>query len=256
MLVGKLPFNLISLVIPTYKQSRTIVRDIKLLEELAKTLGIKYEIIIVVDGIVDSTYEKVKKISSKTIKVLAYKDNQGKGHAVRTGMLVAKGDIIGFIDAGMDIDPNGLAMLLNHMVWYDADIIVGSKLHPVSQVNYPYWRKVLSWGYRNLIRLLFGLNVRDSQVGLKLFKRKVVMDVFPRLLVKKFAFDIEILAVANSLGYRRIFDGPIKLDFKENTINPKIIMPVVFWMLWDTAAVFYRLKILNYYNKKRSVANP
>jgi len=255
MLVGKLPFNLISLVVPTYRQSRTIVHDIKLLEELSKTLGIKYEIIIVVDGMVDSTYEKVKKISSKTIKVLAYKENQGKGHAVRTGMLAAKGDIIGFIDAGMDIDPNGLAMLLNHMVWYNADIIVGSKLHPVSQVNYPYWRKVLSWGYRKLIRLLFGLNVRDSQVGLKLFKRKVVMDVFPRLLVKKFAFDIEILAVANSLGYKRIFDGPIKLDFKQNTINPKIIMPVVFWMLWDTAAVFYRLKILNYYNKKSPASN-
>jgi len=249
MLVGKLPFKLISLVVPTYKQSRTIVRDVKFLEESARSLGTKYEIIVVVDGIVDSTYAKVQKIKSDTIKVVSYKENQGKGHAVKTGMLVARGDVIGFIDAGMDIDPNGLAMLLNHMVWYDADIIVGSKLHPVSQVNYPYWRKVLSWGYRKLIRLLFGLNVRDSQVGLKLFKRDVVMDVFPRLLVKKFAFDIEILAVANSLGYKRIFDGPIKLDFKQNTINPGIIIPVVFWMLWDTAAVFYRLKILHYYKK-------
>lgn len=249
MLVDNFKFNFVSIVVPTYKQSRTIIKDIKNLEESVKSLGTEYEIIIVVDGIVDSTYTKVKKLASHTIRVIAYKENQGKGHAVRTGMLEAKGDVIGFMDAGMDIDPGGLAMLLNHMVWYNADIIVGSKLHPVSQVNYPLWRKILSWGYRVMIYLMFGLKVRDTQVGLKLFKKKVVKDVFPRLLVKKFAFDIEVLAVAYSLGYKRIYDGPIKLDFRVNTINVNSMFSVIFWMLWDTAAVFYRLKILHYYKK-------
>lgn len=247
MLVGKIPYKTISIVIPTYKQAKTITDDIKIIQNSLKSLGTNYEILVVVDGMVDKTYEKVKKLKSKSVKLIAYKKNQGKGHAVKTGMLEATGDVIGFIDAGMDIDPNGLVMLLNHMVWYDADIIIGSKLHPVSQVDYPFWRRVLSWGYRSFIRILFGLRIRDSQVGLKLFRRQVVLDVFPRLVVKKFAFDIEILAVAHSLGYKRIFDGPIKLDFKQNTIKPKALIVIVFWMLWDTVAVFYRIRVLNYY---------
>lgn len=250
MLVANLPFTFISIVVPTYKQAHTIQRDLRMIDKSLSSLGFPYEIIVVVDGIVDKTYEKVKKMKSKTLRVIAYKDNQGKGHAVRTGMLEAKGDVIGFIDAGMDIDPDGLAMLLNHMVWYDADIIVGSKLHPVSQVKYPFVRKVLSWGYRTIIRFLFGLKVRDTQVGLKLFKKKVIEDVFPRLLVKRFAFDIEILAVAHSRGFKRIFEAPVKLNFNNmSTITNTTFWKVIFYMLIDTLAVFYRLRILHYYNK-------
>lgn len=250
MLVDNFQFNFVSIVVPTYKQSRTIVRNIKNLEESVRSLGTEYEIIIIVDGIVDSTYTKVKKLTSKTIRVIAYKENQGKGHAVRTGMLEAKGDVVGFIDGGMDIDPSSFSMLLNHFLWYNADIVIGSKLHPVSQVNYPLGRKVLSWGYRTMIRMMFGLKIRDTQVGMKLFRKQVVMDVFPRLLVKHFAFDIEVLAVAYSRGFRRIYEAPIKLSFNNSSsIIGKNFWKAIFLMLWDTAAVFYRLKILNYYNK-------
>lgn len=124
---------------------------------------------------------------------------------------------MGFIDAGIDIDPYGIQMLLDYMKLHDADIIAGSKLHPESKVNYPTARKILSWDYRTLTHLLFGFNVKDTQVGLKLFKGEVVRNVFPRLLVKKFAFDVETLAVAYSLRYTRIYEAPIKLDFSDAT---------------------------------------
>src|SRR4029079_4855122 len=133
------------------------------IEKSLKTLGCKYEIIVVVDGFVDESYQKASKLKSSTVKVIGYQKNQGKGHAIRYGMLHAKGDIIGFIDAGMDIHPAGFNMLLSHMEWYNADVIVGSKLHPVSRVNYPIYRTVLSWGYRFLTRTLFGFKVRDTQ---------------------------------------------------------------------------------------------
>jgi glycosyltransferase involved in cell wall biosynthesis len=182
--------------------------------------------------------------------VIGYEKNQGKGFAVRKGMLEAKGDVVGFIDGGMDIDPTGIALLINHMIWYDADVIIGSKLHPVSQVDYPFFRKVLSWGYRSLIRMLFGLRIRDSQVGLKLFKKEVVKDVFPRILVKNYAFDIEVLAVAHARGFTRIYEGPVRLNFNQkSSITPENFWKIVGFMLWDTMAVFYRLKILQYYNK-------
>jgi len=143
-------------------------------------------------------------------------------------------------------------MVLNHFVWYNADIAIGSKLHPVSQVDYPFQRKILSWGYRTLIRILFGLRIRDTQVGLKLFRKKVVADVFTRLLVKHFAFDIEILAVAHSRGFKRIYEAPVRLSFdKASSIIGGNFWKAIFHMMWDTSAVFYRLKFLHYYQKQK-----
>lgn len=242
--------RLLSVVIPAYKQEKTIVADIKNIDRTLSSLGYRYEIIVVVDGIHDNTYQKASRIESSKIKVYQYEKNEGKGHAVRYGMMHAKGDIIGFIDAGMDIHPNGFQMLLNHMDWYNADIIVGSKLHPVSKVSYPFYRKVLSWGYRLLTATLFGFKVRDTQVGLKFFKREVVQKVLPRLLVKRYAFDIEILAVAYSLGFTRIFEAPVEINFKQNSITFTNLAKITYFMLQDTFAVFYRIRILHYYQKQ------
>lgn len=238
----------LSVIIPAYKQQNTIVKDIKNIDLVLNKLGYSYEIIIVDDGSPDKTYNNASSLSSRKIKIFHYKNNQGKGHAIRHGMMQASGEIIGFIDAGMDIHPSGFAMLLNHMDWYNADIIVGSKLHPVSIIEYPYSRKILSWGYRWLTKRLFGFKIRDTQVGLKFFRRKVVQKVLPRLLVKQYAFDVEILAVAYKLGYKRIYEAPVEINFKNNTITTFNVWKTIFSMLWDTAAVFYRLKILDYYS--------
>ena len=250
----------ISLVVPTFKQESSIIENINSLEAALKELPYRDEIVIVVDGLLDNTDNLVKKLRRRHVRVLGYESNKGKGFAVRFGMLQAKGDVIGFIDGGMDIDPTSISMLVNHFIWYDADIVIGSKLHPVSQVNYPFIRKVLSWGYRSMIRIMFGLKVRDTQVGMKLFRREVVRDVFPRLLVKHFAFDIEILAVAYSRGFKRIFEAPVKIIFTNkssiagnsfSSVLSKSFWEAIMHMMWDTFAVFYRLKILNYYNKQQ-----
>jgi glycosyltransferase involved in cell wall biosynthesis len=242
--------KLLSVVIPAYKQEKTITNDLQTIIQSLDALGYKYEIITVIDGIVDNTYHNIAKLKSSKIKIIEYQKNQGKGHAVRIGMLHAKGDVIGFMDSGMDINPAGFNMLLNHMAWYDADIIVGSKLHPVSKVNYPLYRKILSWGYRILTSTLFGFRVRDTQVGIKFFKRNVVKDVLPRLMVKRYAFDIEILAVAYACGYKRIYEAPVEINFRGGSITSKNLWNVIYLMLIDTFAVFYRLKILGYYQKK------
>jgi glycosyltransferase involved in cell wall biosynthesis len=251
---GSFSIELLSVVIPAYKQEKTIVKDIKNIQKTLDTLGVNYELIVVVDGMIDDTYKNASKLTSSKLKIMAYEKNEGKGHAIRHGMMHAKGDIIGFIDAGMDIHPAGFTMLLSHMEWYNADVIVGSKLHPVSRVNYPLYRTVLSWGYRFLTRSLFGFKVRDTQVGLKFFKRNVVRDVLPRLLVKRYAFDIEMLAVAYALGYKRIFEAPIEIKFNpgSTTIISKSLWHIVSLMIWDTLAVFYRLKIKHYYTNSAS----
>jgi glycosyltransferase involved in cell wall biosynthesis len=244
--------ELFSIVVPAYRQEKTIKEDLLRLIKALRHFPMKYEIIVVVDGRVDKTEQRVKSLKSRKIVCTAYKTNKGKGHAVRYGMAKAKGNIVAFIDAGMDLNPNGLSMLLAHYKWYNADIIVGSKLHPVSKVRYPWWRKVLSVGYRLLVKIMFGLSIKDTQVGIKIFRKQVLEDVLPKLLVKTYAFDIEILAVANSLGYTRIFEAPIELEFNDrSSIVTKGFWRTIFYMLWDTLAVFYRLRIVRYYDRAR-----
>lgn len=241
--------TILSLIIPVFNQEKTIQKDLKRIIKVMDQLRYKYEIIVVIDGFIDSSLNKVKKINSKRLRVTGYKENKGKGHAVRFGMSKSKGDIIAFIDSGMDLNPNGISMLLEHFEWYKADIIIGSKLHPVSKVNYPFSRTMLSWGYRSIVRILFGLTVRDTQVGMKFFRRKVLETILPRLLVKTYAFDIEILAVSHHLGYKRIYEAPVEIDFTGmSSITSKNFWKTIVHMLWDTAAVFYRLKILKYYD--------
>lgn len=246
--------HFISIIVPTYKQEKTIAKDLIRIKRILDQLRYRSEIICVVDGYVDNTFAKAKIISKyhSNIVVIGYSQNRGKGHAVRFGMAKAKGDIVGFIDAGMDLEPNGLSMCLEHFEWYNADIIVGSKRHPASRVDYPWQRRILSVGYQTLVWLLFGLNIRDTQVGLKFYKREVLEKVLPRLLVKTFAFDIEIIAVANSLGYKRIFEAPIQIKLvfggTASGITSQRFIRTVISMLKDTLGVFYRLKILNYYS--------
>lgn len=259
MTASKRAQGLLSVIVPAYKQEKTIKEDLLNIDSvLTKGLqGYTYEIICVVDGRVDNTWKRASSIKSAKIKVVGYDTNKGKGYAVRYGMFRARGDLVSFLDAGMEISPNGIMMLMAHMQWYSADIIVGSKRHPVSRVNYPLLRHLLSIGYHLVVKLLFGVSLKDTQSGLKIFRREVLERVLPRLLVKKYAMDIEMLAVAQHLGFTRIYEAPIEVTFDRRTsvINWKTIARQFI----DTLAVFYRLKILHYYddkNKRRWVYDP
>ena len=166
-------------------------------------------------------------------------------------MTQASGDYVAFIDAGVDINLESIATLLEHVLLHKADVVVASKRHPASKVNYPFMRKLYSWGYYTLARLLFNLKLTDTQAGLKVFKREVLDAVLPRLLIKEFAFDIEMLAVAHRLGFRRIYEAPIELslNFDHTTFSKFLFLDsFIQRMMNDTLAVFYRLKILKYYD--------
>lgn len=251
--------RLLSVVVPAYKQEETIKKDLENIDRVL-TSGLKdydYEIICVVDGIIDKTLDNAKRARSPKIKVVGYQENHGKGYAVRYGMAQARGELVSFLDAGMDISPKGIMMLMAHMEWYDADIIVGSKRHPVSRVNYPFLRHVLSIGYHTFSRVFFNLPLTDTQSGVKIFKRRVVEKIIPRLLVKRYAMDIEMLSVARHLGFKRIYEAPIEVTFDKRT--SKIKWSTIFHMFWDTMAVFYRLNILHYYNdsnKRKWIFDP
>ncbi|OGK61963.1 hypothetical protein A2313_04515 [Candidatus Roizmanbacteria bacterium RIFOXYB2_FULL_41_10] len=241
--------HFLSLIIPVYKQEATIVRNIREIKQALDKIRYPYELIVVIDGLIDKSYDKLKKAKIPNAKIIVYKKNHGKSYAIRAGMNKAKGDYVMFIDSGMEIDPNGISMLLEHMEWYNADIIVGSKRHPASLINYSRSRRILSFGYYYLVRLLFGVNVRDTQAGIKIFKKELIKKVLPRLVEKRFAGDLEILVVAKTLGYHRIFEAPIKLDYKLGKITSAANLTAIWKILFDTLAIFYRSRILKSYNQ-------
>lgn len=250
----KHPSHFLSLIMPVYKQEKTIVKNLKMIKDVLDNVRYDYEIIAVVDGNGDKSFNKIKEAKIPKLKCLTYKDNQGKSFAIRVGMNEARGDYVMFLDAGMEIDPNGISMLLEHMEWYDADVIVGSKRHPASFVTYPIVRRILSVGYYYAVKILFGIRVHDTQAGIKVFKKPVLEKILPRLIEKKFAGDLEMLVVADTLGFKRIYEAPIKLDYNLGNITSAATWQSIVGIMIDTLAIFYRKNILHYYKSPKKTA--
>jgi len=248
-MLNKAPSHFLSLIIPVYRQEKTIAKNLRQIKSVLDKIRYDYEIIVEVDGLIDDSLRKIRVANIPKVKAFGYIKNQGKSHAIRLGMKRAKGDYVMFIDSGMEIDPNSISMLLEHMEWYDADIIVGSKRHLASQVNYAFSRKLLSNGYYFLVKFLFGIKVKDTQAGIKIFRKHVLEKVLPRLIEKKFAGDLEILVVADSLGFKRIYEAPIKLDYTLGGMTSAATMNSIFHILTDTIAIWYRKNILRYYQR-------
>jgi len=244
------PTHFLSIIIPTYQQERTIITNIRRIQKVLESIRYPYEMIVVIDGDEDKTTHRLKKSHINKLTLISYQKNKGKASAIRQGMKQAKGDYVMFMDAGNEIDPNGISMLLEHMEWYEADIIVGSKRHKASQVHYPWSRKVLSYGYYYLVKVLFNIQVTDTQAGIKIFKKSVLKKILPRLVEQKFAGDLEIIVAARQLGYTRIFEAPIKLDYTFSSITNAATMRAIIIIFFDTCAIFYRTYVARYYNKK------
>ncbi|MBA2567915.1 MAG: glycosyltransferase [Actinobacteria bacterium] len=240
--------TLLSVVVPVYNQADIVDNVQTIRERVESKLGEPIELIVVSDG--DAKSEEALAETSLA-RVIHYDRNLGKGYAVKIGALAARGRFISYVDADLDLDPASLPDFLRLAEDEKLDFVIGSKRHPGSDVHYPRSRRIGSWFFQQLVRLLFRLNVRDTQVGLKLFRREVAEDVLPLLLVKQFAFDLEFLAVARALGYEKIREQPVRLEYRFT--GSGVRSGAVLLALIDTAAIFYRLRILRYYQRKRDL---
>jgi hypothetical protein len=125
------------------------------------------------------------------------------------------------------------------------DIVIGSKRHPQSRIDYPLKRRFISAGYFFLVKLLFGLPIRDTQTGLKLFRREVLTRIFPKVLIKRYAFDLELLVLAHHFGFT-IAEAPVIVNYRGKFGH--IGFRTVFNIWWDTMAIFYRLRLKKHYD--------
>lgn len=238
----------LSVIVPAYREGRRIHKNLtRLVGELDK-LNVPYEVIVVSDGNTDATVSEAKRFASPAVKVFHYPMNVGKGFALSFGVSQSTGALVTFIDADMELDPANIKGFIDLMRESDCDAVIGSKRHPDSRVLYPAFRRLQSFVYQLFVWALFRLDVRDTQTGLKLFRRQVLEEAVPLLAVKRFAFDLELLVVSRFLGYRKVCEAPIVLDYQ---FDSTVSLGSAWHVLWDTVAIFYRLRILRYYERRR-----
>ncbi len=238
----------VSVIIPAYNEAAVIADSLKETVKVFDDFGCGYEIIVVDDGSADDTYQSALKVASKhrNIIVKRINKNRGKGRGLKVGFRQASGEYVVFLDADMELHPGQIQTFFDILRLDEADVVIGSKRHPNSRLNYPLQRKIISSVYFFLIKILFGLPIRDTQTGLKLFKREVLKKVFPRILVKAFGYDLEILVNVHRLGYK-IAEAPVVLDSKQR--YGRIGFDSI-WTTWrDTMAIWYRAYILKYYDR-------
>ncbi len=239
-------FKKLSVLMPMYNEELYAAANILETDGYFKKLGIKYEIIVMDDGSRDRTFRKASKTAQKHIKVYKLAKNEGKGEALKEAFRKSSGDLVMFLDGDLDIHPRQFEALFEVMKKETADVVIGSKRHPQSVLNYPLGRQFMSSGYFFIVKILFGLPLRDTQTGIKLFKREALEKTFHKVLIKRYAFDLELLVLAHHYGFK-IAEAPVVVDYKGKYGH--IGFKVVFNMMWDTLAVFYRLRILKYYDK-------
>ena len=219
----------LSVIIPAYNEERRLPKTLEEIDKYLRGQSYDYEILVVNDGSKDRTAEVAKSLMLKirNLKVTGYEKNQGKGYAVRFGMLEAKGDYRIFTDAD-----NSTSIDQIEKIWPELekgyDIVIGSRdvKGAILDPPQPWLRKVLLGEgfklYRKIVLNLWG--TEDTQCGFKCFTKLAIENIFPRCRINRFAFDPEILIIAKKMGYK-IKEIPVYWrNDPESKVKPKWII--------------------------------
>ena len=247
----------LSVVMPLYHLAATAEANLHDVADLFERHGVRAELVPVDDGSDDGTDrilasyaeatppEWATSLRFVTIRPVICRRNGGKGAALRAGYEASTGEYVMLLDGDLDIKPRQTPAFFSALVSKGADIVVGSKRHPRSKVQYPWHRRIVSFCYFTFVRWFIGLPITDTQTGMKLFKRGILGEALDRMLVKTYAFDLELLAIAARRG-AKITEAPVVIRFgsKFGALRPNTVRSMAI----DTLAVFYRLRVLRYYD--------
>lgn len=194
----------ISIVVPCFNEEKVIASNMDILFHHLELHFSSFEIICVDDGSSDRTFESLTSLSlpEDRFKVFKNKNNRGKGYSVRYGVLHSSGDIILFMDADLSTDLREIVRIYK-MTVEDYDLVIGSRHSKDSNisVSQPLHRRLSAFAFRTISNTAIGLDFKDTQCGFKSFRRQAALEIFSSQKIERFAFDVEILYLAELFGF-------------------------------------------------------
>jgi glycosyltransferase involved in cell wall biosynthesis len=224
-----------------YQKAESIEETILRLIAVLDRSFVVFQLIVVVDGPDKDCEEKLSNVRDERLSVLVLPQNVGKGAALRQGFQACTGDFVAFMDADLDLHPESLVLGLNLLAsTEDPEVICsyGSKFHKDSVVQYPWMRRLASGTYRMVVRLIFGLDIEDSQTGMKVFSRVPLALAIGNCNESRFLFDIELMSILNNLGYKMV-PIPVILDYQYSS---SISLLSTLRMIDDTVKLGWRFR--------------
>jgi glycosyltransferase involved in cell wall biosynthesis len=207
----------LSIVLPCFNEGRRIATSVR---ELRTWFGPDIEIVVIDDGSTDDTSGQARAVAATdpAIRVHQLPHNRGKGAAVRAAIPVAMGDRVLFVDADMAFDRASVQRVVDALAEFD--LAIANRRHrdsrysvPVSLFGFLYRRHLVGLSFNALLRVLLQLPYRDTQCGLKAFRRDALRQLEPSLTIDGFAFDVEMLLVARALELR-IAEVPVMVRYE------------------------------------------
>jgi len=195
----------LSVVVPAYNEEARIGDALTRISAYLRDKKLEAEILVVDDGSTDGTAKTAEAfLQARRGRVLRERENQGKGHAVRRGVLQAEGRWILLTDADLSAPIEQHEQLAAIARDRDLDIVIGSRAVPGSriEVRQPALREFMGKTFNVLARAVTGVPFRDTQCGFKLMDRDRVRPLFERMVVNRFAFDVELLFLCVRFGLR------------------------------------------------------
>ncbi len=215
---------MISIVIAAYNEEQRIGKSLLKIKSYLDGQNLDYEIIVVDDGSTDNTKQVVTDCKPEigNLKIISYQINKGKGFALRQGVIASKGRKVLLSDADLSTPIEELDKLLPLISNKEHDIIIGSRALKASTiiVSQPWWRQGMGKIFNRFVKLLVLDGISDTQCGFKLFSGDVARSLFKDACIDRFAFDVEILALAKKRGYI-VLEEPVKwINSPDSKVHP------------------------------------
>jgi len=219
-------FSLLSVIVPVFNERTTVTEIVRRMRRVP--LSMDLEIIIVDDCSSDGTDKILSAMEDSTVRVIRHNVNKGKGAAVRTGLEVARGDLVLIQDADLEYDPDDWPRLIAPMLRGKALVVYGSRFTG-ERKNMLFWHWVGNRMLSLVTNVLYNTTISDMETCYKLFDRKVLEGV--TIVSDRFDFEPEITAKVLRRGHR-IYEVPISYNGREFDEGKKITWKDGFGALW------------------------
>jgi hypothetical protein len=235
-----IPLGGVTIVVPSYNSGEFGPQMVSQIREVFIKEEIDVQIIAVSDGSTDDSPERFDCIAEPWFRHIRLERNEGKGAALLNGFALSTTAFTGFIDADGDIPARLLPEMLRTIQEGNADIVFGSKWHPLSVLEVSFGRRTISWIHHILQVILFNIDINDTQAGIKIYRTNMLREVLPTLREREFSLDLEIFVAAHAHGHSIFIETPIEI---RRTGSSSISAKNVVTSLVDMLRIAWRARI-------------